>query len=62
MTAWIVALCAIGAVAQDGDEALKEKLAAKLKKPFVEKGGWLTDYELALKTAKDGGGRPGWRS
>ena len=43
-----------GAAAQD-QAAMKAKLAAKLKEPFLAKASWFTDYDLAKKeSAKTG--------
>ena len=37
-------------VSAQGD--MKRKYEAKLKEPFIEYGGWLTDYDQARERAK----------
>ena len=42
------------AAAQDQD-AMKANYEEKLAKEFISHGGWITDYDLARKTAKEQG-------
>ena len=45
-----VALLALLAVASA--QSMEERLAAKLKNPFLKNAAWVYSYENALKTAK----------
>jgi len=36
-------------------QSMEEKLAAKLKKPFIQNAEWVQDYDEALKQSKASG-------
>ena len=49
-------LLSVLASAQESDpEVLKERLATELAKPFIEYGGWVTDYDAAREQANKQG-------
>ena len=53
----VVAMTALAApaVAQDAPDPMQAKLDKKLASPFIEKGGWYTDFDKAKKAAADAG-------
>ena len=55
MLAFLPALLALAATAQQNQDALIQKRDAKLKAAFLGKAAWITDFDKARETAKKSG-------
>jgi len=51
----LLALLALAPAFLAAPQSLERKLQAKLKKPFVDYGGWETDYDAARTRARKEG-------